>query len=248
MMPRRNAPYRYAACLLLPIVAVLPGHSAWAAERRPAAEALGDPTGQGSTRTLYLSLIRQARADGRTRAALAYLDDFDRQYPRDRDSLVLRVNCLLDLGQTEEAQNALTRIPPNDRGGETLEIRGHVAAALGDWAQAAREYDAALQANPASPLIGNALGYAQLRSGRTAQAVEALRAAHDLAPSETVIRNNLALALTMAGRGSEADALLSGIRDAGTRARVRHEVASEAAMLMAPTAAAGTTDAGATHG
>ncbi|WP_395397136.1 tetratricopeptide repeat protein [Novosphingobium sp. BL-8A] len=239
---------RRAAALLVPLLMGLGGQSALAAARASAAEALGEPTGQGSTRTLYLSLIRQARADGRTRAALAYLDDFDRQYPRDREALVLRVNCLLDLGQTGEAQNVLKRIPPNDQSGEVLEIRGHVAAALGDWMQAARDYGAALEASPTSPLIGNALGYARLRCGQTGEAVEALRAAHDLAPSEAVIRNNLALALTMAGRGTEADALLSAIRDAGARARIRHEITSEAAMLGMATHGEGGADASAAHG
>ncbi|WP_243652768.1 tetratricopeptide repeat protein [Novosphingobium sp. PhB165] len=223
-------------------------HPASATERGNPAEALADPGDQGSTRTLYLSLIRQARVDGRSRAALAYLDDFDRQYPRDREALVLRINCLLDLGQTDEARTALKRIPPNDRDGQVLEIRGHVSAALGDWAQAARDYGAALDASPANPLVGNALGYARLRSGQPQQAVEALKAAHDLAPNETVIRNNLALALTVAGRGAEAEALLSAVRDVRSRGEIRSQIASEAARLAVPAAAGAGNETGGDHG
>lgn len=243
MMPPRKAAWLLAPIFLVH-VAPFGVSPASAKERAVAADALDAPAGQGSTRTLYLSLIRQARIDGRARAALAYLDDFDRQHPRDRDALVLRINCLLDLGQTEAAQNALSRVPPNARDGEVLEVRGHLAAAQGDWALAAREYGSALEASPADPLVGNALGYAQMRAGLWQQAVESLKAAHDLAPGEAVIRNNLALALTVAGRSAEAEALLGTIRDSGTRAKVRREVAGEAERLAPPPVA----EVGADHG
>lgn len=243
---------RHAAWLLLPIFMTQAGQPGYAADRKGdrhlRAEALAEPTGQGSTRTLYLSLIREARIDGRARAALAYLDDFDRQYPRDRDALVLRINCLLDIGQTGEAESLLKRVAPTLRDAGLLEVRGHVAAARGDWPQAARDYAAALEASPASPMIGNALGYAQLRSGDGAQAVESLKSAHDLAPREAVIRNNLALALTLSGRQAEAEALLATVRDAGARAQVRRDVASEAARLSAPPPKVSGTEAGGAHG
>ncbi len=188
---------------------------------------------ENSTRTLYLTLIRQARDDGRARAALAYLDDFDRQHPDDRDARVLRVNCLLDLGQVEAARTALGRIAANDRSGPALAVRGHVLAAEEQWPQAAVQYAAALQASPADPFIANALGYARLRSGMTAQAVETLRSAHDLAPDDETVRNNLILALTLNGRLGEADALLARVRDAKAKAQLRGQIAGEAARIAA---------------
>ncbi|QDK35424.1 tetratricopeptide repeat protein [Sphingomonas sp. IC081] len=221
--------------VLLALALVAPAASpALAAEHGSPAAGLSDPAVQGSTRTLYLSLIRQARVDGRARAALAYLDDFDRQYPRDRDALMLRVNCLLDLGQTDAAEAALKRIAQNPQDGGVLEVRGHVAAAQGRWQQAATDYAEALVQSPANPLIGNALGYARLRSGQPELAVEALKAAYDLAPREAVIRNNLVLALTVAGRGGEADTVLGSVRDPAARARIRREVAAQAPSLAAP--------------
>ena len=87
----------------------------------PPNPARGAPAEAGSTRDLYLLLIRQARSDGRPRAALAYLDDFDRQHPDDLEALVLRINCLLDLGQNgpgrqrpvlDLAQQRLVRADP----------------------------------------------------------------------------------------------------------------------------------------
>lgn len=198
-----------------------------------AADSSIEAASQGSTRSLYISLIRQARADGRTRAAIAYLDDFDRQHSDDREAQLLRVNCLLDLGQIAGARTALSRIPANDRSGAAQAVRGHVLAAEGKWPQATVQYAAALQASPADALIANALGYARLRAGQSAQALETLRGAHDLAPEDAVVRNNLILALTATGRLAEADSLLSQVTDIKEKARLRQQVASEAARLAA---------------
>jgi len=198
-----------------------------------AAEPSAEGASEGSTRSLYMSLIRQARTDGRPRAAIAYLDDFDRQHPGDREAQLLRVNCLLDLKQVDAARAALGRIPASDRSGPAQAVRGHVLAAEGNWTQAATVYAAALQASPADALIANALGYAQLRAGQSGQGVETLRGARDLAPDDTVVRNNLILALTMTGRLGEADAMLSQVADAKEKARLRQQVAGEAARLAA---------------
>lgn len=217
--------------LLLPvgatILAGIVANPAAAVDRAAAAQE------DSSTRSLYLTLIRQARDDGRARAALAYLDDFDRQHPDDREANVLRVNCLLDLGQVEAARAALGRIGANDHSGAALAVRGHVLAAEEQWSQAATQYAAALQASPADPFIANALGYARLRSGLTALALETLRSAHDLAPDDETVRNNLMLALTLNGRLGEADGLLANVRDAKEKARLRGQVAAEAARIAA---------------
>lgn len=198
------------------------------AKAKPAAEEV-------STRTLYLALIRQARLDGRPRAALAYLDDFDRRHPGEREAHVLRVNCLLDLGQVEAANAALAQVSASGDSGEVLAVRGHVLAAQARWPEAAQAYARAQQASPADPFIGNALGYAQLRIGRVEEAVETLKRALDLAPSNAEsharVRNNLALALTAAGHSAEAAALLARVRDGAERQRLQSGLAAEVARL-----------------
>lgn len=198
------------------------------AKTEPAAE-------EGSTRTLYLALIRQARLDGKPRAALAYLDDFDRRHRGDREAQVLRVNCLLDLNQIEAAEAALARVPAGDRSGDALAVRGHVLAARARWAEAAQAYAQAQAASPADPFVGNALGYAQLRVGRAGDAIETFKRALDLAPDaahgQTLVRNNLALALTAAGRTDEAAALVARVRDHAERQRLQARLAVEATKL-----------------
>lgn len=181
----------------------------------------------GSTRGLYLQLIHQARADGRPRAAIAYLDDFDRRYPGDVDAQVLRVNAQLDLGDVDAAEAAAASLP-NSGGGA---VRGHLLAARGRWGEAAGFYRQAVAASPADPMLRNALGYAELRAGETDASIESLRGALDLAPSATVVRNNLLLALTADGQGAQAEALLAQVRDGRERDLLRRRIAAEAARL-----------------
>jgi Flp pilus assembly protein TadD len=182
------------------------------------------------TRDLYLLLIRQARDDGRPRAALAYLADFDRRHPGDGDAHMLRINCLLDLGQTDAAEAALAALPVS---GASDAVHGHVLAARGDWTRAAARYRGALAAMPADPLTANALGYAQLRAGHLDEAVETLRGAADLAPMNAVIRNNLLLALTLTGKGAEADAKLHAVTDPAARADLKRVIVGQAMRLAA---------------
>lgn len=193
----------------------LPAHAAPAAQEAAA------------TRNLYLLLIRQARTDGRPRAALAYLADFERKHPGDKEARILRVNCLLDLGQIDEAERAARGIP-DAPGGDAATVRGHILAARGQWPAAIEHYRAALAADPANALTANALGYAQIRAGDTATAIETLRAATDLAPTNAVIRNNLLLALVLAGRDAEAEAQLIRLPGGGA---LRGQIAAEAARL-----------------
>ena len=112
-------------------------------------------------RGLYLQLIHQARADGRPRAALAYLDDFDRRYPGDGEARLLRINSLLDLGQIDAAE--AVPLPAETADGGVSAARGHLLAARGRWSEAAACYGQASRASPADPLLRNALGYLSLR-------------------------------------------------------------------------------------
>ncbi|HKY79903.1 MAG TPA: tetratricopeptide repeat protein [Sphingobium sp.] len=175
-----------------------------------------------ATRSLYLQLIHQARADGRPRAALAYLNDFDRRYPGDADARALRINSLLDLGDVDRAEAAAANLSDSV-------IRGHLLAARERWVEAAACYARAIEASPADPLLRNAHGYALLRAGQADQAIEALRAALDLAPADRTIRNNLLLALSVAGRRTDVEAMLRRIPEQDS---LRRQLAAEANHLQ----------------
>jgi Flp pilus assembly protein TadD len=208
------------------------------------ATALAAGASSPQTRELYLQLIGQARADGRSRAALAYLDDFDRRFPGDVGARVLRVNSLLDLGKVDQAERAVAALAKVDGNAAVDAVRGHALAARGRWPEAMACYHAAVLASPADAMLRNALGYAQLRSGFGDRAIEQLRGALDLAPGETVIRNNLLLAYAMTGRKEELGA---GVRHAGSRkaqAELLRAVKAEARRLSDPAAAAPEKDGG----
>jgi Flp pilus assembly protein TadD len=194
------------------------------------------PEAEPPTRGLYLQLIRQARADGRPRAAIAYLDDFDRQFPGDLDARLLRINSLLDLGQNDKADavlSALGKTAANGRNAAAINAaHGHVLAAHGAWGEAASRYEAAVAADPTDPMLRNALGYALIRTGAYDRAIEALRGATDLAPGDTIVRNNLVLALTLGGQPA---ALADAIAQAGDRraqADLRRQSRAEADRLI----------------
>lgn len=190
------------------------------------------PEAEPPTRGLYLQLIRQARADGRPRAAIAYLDDFDRQFPGDLDARLLRINSLLDLGQNDKADAVLAGLGKTAATGRDAAAvnaaRGHVLAAHGAWDQAVPRYEAAVTADPTDPMLRNALGYALLRIGAYDRAIETLRAAADLAPGDTVVRNNLILALTLGGQQAALTDVIAQSGDRRTQADLRRQSKAEA--------------------
>lgn len=185
------------------------------------------------TRGLYLQLVGQARTDGRPRAALAYLDDFDRRFPGDVGARVLRVNSLLDLGQLDEAERIVAGLAKVQGNAMVDAVRGHALAARGHWVEASARYQAAVAASPADPMLRNALGYAQLRSGLDDQAIEQLRGALDLAPDEPVIRNNLLLAYAVAGRKQDLTAAVRTIGSRKAQTELLRSITTEARRLAA---------------
>ena len=187
-----------------------------------------------STRGLYLELIRQARSDGKPRAALAFLDDFDRTYPGDVEAVVLRINCLLDLEAVTEAALLAERLPTGPRaaalGSEA--VRGHVSAAQQDWRKAVRHYENAIKSKPADAYLLSALGYARIQAGSARQAIADLSAASELAPRSPVIRNNLMLAMLLGGDASGVRAMLQTITDDAERQEVDATLEAEARAII----------------
>lgn len=195
---------------------------------------------QASSRGLYLDLIRQARNDGRPRAAIAFLDDFEMQFPSDVEALVLRINCLLDLNELAEAEAVLRRLPNTARAGQlgANAARGHVNAALKRWPEAVSYYRLALAAKPADANLFNALGYAQIRSGKAREAIDTLRSASELAPNSQVIRNNLLLALLLGGEVETVRNALGLIPDEAQRTALEAQLHEEGEAIVQDMASA----------
>lgn len=145
-------------------------------------------------RQLYLAVIRKLHQDGKSHAALAYLDDFDRRYPADAAARLLRADCLVGTGQLAEAQTLYQSLAAGPERAAALSGLGQVAGLRGDWAAAVTVYAQASGLEPVNAVYRNDLGYALFRAGAVERALFTLRQASELDPANPVIAGNLALA------------------------------------------------------
>jgi len=184
-----------------------------------------------SQRQLYLDLIARLRLEGSAHAALAHLDAFDQQYPKDPEAQVLRADCLNDVGEAAEAEALYRKLvngPVADRAEAGL---GHIAAARGDWQGAADAFARAVKRKPTHAPYLNDLGFALARLGRTDEALFRFRQALELAPGDRLARNNLIVTLEKAGKAEEARRLAAAIASpqerAAAQALLEAQVASQ---------------------
>ena len=82
--------------------------------------------------------------------------------------------------------------------------QGVAAFKAGNFAEAARQFEEMVAANPDQAAAQMMLGRALLKTNRAAQAVTALRKAYDLNPSDVATQIFLGQAYLEAGRASEA--------------------------------------------
>lgn len=178
---------------------------------------------EGSTASLYLTIVEGLIEQGRDRAALGYLDQYavsEKVSPRyDK----LRGEALLGVGKYDEAAKAFAELKDTDLAAAGANGLGRVAAAKGDWKGAEGQFAAAVTAQPSSADYLNNLGFAELHLGADAlpKAEFNLRQAQELDPSSNSIRNNLVLALMMSGKDDEARTVLDGIPTPRERADVQ---------------------------
>ncbi|MDE2514843.1 MAG: tetratricopeptide repeat protein [Rhodospirillales bacterium] len=168
-------------------------------------------------RKLYLLVIDGMRHDGQARAALAYLDDYDRVYPGDPHATLLRADCLLQTGQADQAEPLYRSLMSGAYAAAAQGGLGRVAARQGQWDEAATAFHAALRLDPSQAGYINDLGYVDLRRGRYDAALASLRQAAELQPGDLRTRNNLILALHLAGKDAEAQRIIRAIPDPAQR-------------------------------
>ena len=181
------------------------------------------PIDASSTRKLYLNAVRGLIDQGRYKAALAYLDQYAVSEKGGAEYLSLRGEALLGTGQYDAAVDTFTELAGTGRAADGYAGLGRVAAARGNWSEAAEHFGNAVGARPASAEYLNNLGYARLHLGPEAlkQAEFNLRQAYELSPASTSIRNNLVLVLMMRGEKREAQRLIDGIATRKERLAVR---------------------------
>ncbi|WP_198970026.1 tetratricopeptide repeat protein [Xylophilus sp. ASV27] len=193
------------------------------------------------SQTTYLALINRMQQNGLWFASLAHVDALEQQWGRSPDSQRLRADALRQTGQAEQSEKIYLQLAGTPQQAAASHGRGLIAAARGDFAQAAELLEAARRQTPTDALLLNDLGYAQLRAGRLEAARMPLMQAQQLQPDNPKVLGNIALLLLAEGKPGLAQTLMEESRlPVATRAAI----AREAARLDLPTAASATaTDA-----
>ncbi|MEQ1439611.1 tetratricopeptide repeat protein [Fontimonas sp. SYSU GA230001] len=186
--------------------------------------------GAAESRRVYTDLIRSMLEQRQYYAALAHVQERQRE-GGDRDELrYLEAEARRGLGQFEAADalyKGLLRSPQAARAYHGLGLL-HAGRDLNAAAFYLRE---AAQRAPTDADVRNDLGYALLRAGRHAEAMTELATAVELAPDSEKARNNLILLLLV--RGDEA-AVGRVVRDAAVAPETVSRLRQQARMLSAP--------------
>jgi tetratricopeptide (TPR) repeat protein len=213
-----------------------PRHDPSPADQVPQAAALD----ADNSRDLYLGIVDKLRESGKSRAALAYLDDYDNRHPGDVRAQVLRADSFLDIQDYARAEAIYRELLDGDQAAAAYDGLGRVAAGRGDWAKARAQFHEAVRREPINVKYLNDLGFAEMHIASYDEALFTLRQATELAPTNAQVRNNLILCLDVAGQGDEAKAMIARIADTKERRAVEQMVRTARTQIRAPnTAGAG---------
>ncbi|MEN8720535.1 MAG: tetratricopeptide repeat protein [Oceanococcaceae bacterium] len=144
-------------------------------------------------RVLHGELVREMLAQDRNHAALAHLQELERQRGRlDDDQRLLRAEAfyrLREYGSAEKDYQVLTR---SSLAGQAWHGLGRLHTPS-DLRAALQAFNEAVAARPTDPAVRNDLGYALLLAGRVEDACRQLYTAHELAPQQQRVVGNLLL-------------------------------------------------------
>jgi Flp pilus assembly protein TadD len=169
---------------------------------------------------LYLSVISGLQSSGQSRAAIAYLDDYDKKYPGDPQAQLLRGEALIAIGETGAAELLFEGLLKRSYVAQGNAGLGMVRAQQSQWQQASWYFQHAASADPANPKLLNNLGYALLKNYRAGEAYAPLAQAVELDRKSTEIRNNLLLSEYWGGRRDMALAKIGEIENLNEREAV----------------------------
>lgn len=156
---------------------------------------------------------------GRTKTALADLDWYVKEYPRDPvGHFELGVCAAIDdpnvglrhLSQALTLKSDFTT---------ARQVRGLVLAREGKWAEALPDLQFVVQRQPRNSTVLLQLGRSYLELGRTSDALAFLHRAQAVAPEDRAVLTQLHRALRASGQNDEATAVLAKLKTLGTEPR-----------------------------
>jgi Flp pilus assembly protein TadD len=179
-------------------------------------------------REFFLAVVSGLRRESKSRAALGFLDDYDKIYPGDPRAALLRADCLVDIGDLDGATKIYTALAETPQAAGAAAGLGAIAGARGDWQGAVTELKRAVALEPTNVRFVNNLGFAQMQAGDLESAEYELRKAAEIDPRNVGVRNNLIILLLRAGKRDEAQRMLAQLSPA-ERAQIEKMTASSGA-------------------
>jgi|GEM_PF-6829567 len=157
---------------------------------------------------VMLAMIRESQQQQRYFASLAYIDAYAREYGDSTELAALRANALRMTGQAAQAQAAYQALLDTNEAATGWHGLGLLAAASGNYVQAATDLGKAAALRPTDAEYLNDLGFARVQSGDLAGARLPLGQAAELAPANGKILANLALLLLLQGDAGQAQTVM----------------------------------------
>ncbi len=173
-------------------------------------------------RVLHGELVRDMLGEGHNYAALAHLQELERQqgYLND-DQRLLRAEAFYRLGEIGSARQDYLELTKTKKAGQAWHGLGRLDAPL-DLRAAIQEFNRATKLRPTDAAIRNDLGYTLILAGRVEDACRHLYTAHELAPTQDRIVGNLLLCEALRG-DHEAEERLLQVHGFTPAERARHQ-------------------------
>ncbi len=172
-------------------------------------------------RVLHGELVRDMLGKGHNYAALAHLQELERQQgDLNEDQLLLRAEAYYRLGETGSARQDYLQLTRTKKAGQAWHGLGRLDAPQ-DLRAAIQSFNRATELRPTDAAIRNDLGYTLLLAGRVEDACRHLYTAHELAPTQDRIVGNLLLCEALRGDTGAEERLLQ-VHGFTPAERVRH--------------------------
>lgn len=153
---------------------------------------------------LQIDMIRQQMEQGRSRSALAHLEESGFDYA---ETTLMRGDALRDVGHREAADAVYETLATGCLAADAYQGMARNAAARGDRHEALLLMQEARRARPTDAEIRNDLGYLLLLEGERQQAREQLLTALELGGAGQRAASNLVMLMMQEGRVAEAERL-----------------------------------------
>lgn len=172
-------------------------------------------------RALHGELVRDMLAEGHNHAALAHLQELQRQQGAlNDDQRLLRAEAYYRIGEVNAALADYRELTQTKKSGQAWHGIGRIYTPT-QLRQALQAFNEAVKQRPTDAAIRNDLGYALLVAGRATDACRHLYTAYELAPQQGRIVANLVLCEAVRGN-HEAEERLLQVHDFSAVERERH--------------------------